>query len=1240
MSNVYHQLSTGSFSQDWSNAGLIAVNDDWSGVPSIVGYLGDIDAGSPTNVDPRTLTGANLGAVDVIANQGNPNTLTNGGVAEFDIANDAVALNGSGTADAPSLVIHLDATGRQDVRVQFSARDLDGSADDATQQLAVQYRIGNSGSWTNVPGGYDADVTTGGSATEVTAFDVTLPTDANNQAQVQVRIVTTNAGGSDEWVGIDDILVSSEEFGGGGEDTTPPELVSTSPADDAAGVSAASSIVLTFDEAVQAGGGNITITDGAGDVRVIDVTDPQVSFSGNTVTINPSTDLAAGASYDVLVDAGAITDTAGNAFAGIAADDLDFTTAVPPALTAIYDIQGDDHVSPLAGQVVTTTGVVIAVDTNGSRGFYIQDPDGDGDAATSDGLFVYLPSGALPAVGRLVQVTGTVTEFTPSGAATGSFSTTELASVASVTDLGAGPAIDAIQIGGAGGLLPPTEDLVAGGLFFESMEGMLVTVKNAVATGPTNDYGEIFTVVDNDDNQDNGANATGLTERGNLLNTPGTGSLGDTNTTGGDFNPERVQIDDDNGVLAGFVSPDVNVGARIGDVTGVVNYDFGNYQVVATQAFAVEEPGSLQKEDGALFGSGDNLLIASYNAENLDPGDGAARFNTIALEIKDRLNLPDIVALQEVQDNDGATNSAATSASTTLQMLVDAINAIAPDGVTYAFIDNPFIGDDSNGGQPGGNIRTAFIYRTDRVSFDPDSLATVGADGGVVTAPSIDQQSDPDHPFFAARPPLVATFTFNGEDVTVVNNHFTSKGGSAPLLGSDQPPFDAGEVQRAAQAQAVNNFVDNLLAQDPDAKIVVAGDLNEFPSEEPIDVIKGTATISDYDSPGSDPFFATATYNPGGLQILFDLLELLPEHERFDYVFEGNSQTLDHVLVSDALNGDALFDVVRINAEFADQTSDHDPLLALLNILPDAVVGNNTAEDLDGTAASDDINGRGGNDTIDGLGGHDTLNGSVGDDSVLGGAGNDSLLGSVGADTLAGGADADRLLGGAGNDDLSGDDGNDILIGGAGADDMAGGEGDDIYYVDDALDTVTEGADAGSDIVRAYVDHTLGDNVERLLLLGTAVEGHGNDLSNMLNGNATGNLLSGAGGNDVMRGYGGADTLEGGDGRDIVDGGLGDDLLTGGAELDTFVFGAGYGTDTITDFSGRGTVGGDRDRIDLRGIDSVHSLDDVVARMSEVDGHVEIDFSDLYGAGNTLIVEDATIAEFKTLDFLLSPAII
>ena len=191
---------------------MIAVNDDWSGVPGIVGYLGDNPSSSVTGVNPTTLVGDSTGAVDVIANQTNPNTLTAGGVAEFDaLANPVVALQGSGTADFPSLIINLDTSGYQNIQFSCNLRDVDGSADNAAQQVAVQYRVGTSGTWTNLPGGYVADASSGPSlATLVTPVSVTLPASANNQAHIQIRVLTTNAPGSDEWIGVDDISATGD----------------------------------------------------------------------------------------------------------------------------------------------------------------------------------------------------------------------------------------------------------------------------------------------------------------------------------------------------------------------------------------------------------------------------------------------------------------------------------------------------------------------------------------------------------------------------------------------------------------------------------------------------------------------------------------------------------------------------------------------------------------------------------------------------------------------------------------------------------------------------------------------------------------------------------------------------------------------------------------------------------------------------------------------------------------------
>jgi hypothetical protein len=202
------------FCQDWTNTGMITMDDAWSGVPGIIGYRGD-DLTTLTGVDPQTLL-ADAGppglVVDVNANRTDPSVFLSGGVCEFELANPVVAFQGSGTADAPSLVLHVNTTGLINIRVSYNLRDVDGGAVSATQQVALHYRVGGgTGSYTNVPAGYVADASNGPSdSTLVTPVNVLLPFACENQAQVQLRIMTTNAVGSDEEIGVDDICVTGD----------------------------------------------------------------------------------------------------------------------------------------------------------------------------------------------------------------------------------------------------------------------------------------------------------------------------------------------------------------------------------------------------------------------------------------------------------------------------------------------------------------------------------------------------------------------------------------------------------------------------------------------------------------------------------------------------------------------------------------------------------------------------------------------------------------------------------------------------------------------------------------------------------------------------------------------------------------------------------------------------------------------------------------------------------------------
>jgi len=145
------------FSQDWTNPALITTSDDWSAVPGIVGFRGD-GLTSADDVDPQTVLGPDSpGVIDVNANIVNPNTYTTGGVTEFAIDNPVVALQGSGTADAPYLLMYLNSTGFQDIVVSYLLRDIDGSTDNSAQQVALHYRVGGVGDYTNVPAAYVAD---------------------------------------------------------------------------------------------------------------------------------------------------------------------------------------------------------------------------------------------------------------------------------------------------------------------------------------------------------------------------------------------------------------------------------------------------------------------------------------------------------------------------------------------------------------------------------------------------------------------------------------------------------------------------------------------------------------------------------------------------------------------------------------------------------------------------------------------------------------------------------------------------------------------------------------------------------------------------------------------------------------------------------------------------------------------------------------------------------------------------
>lgn len=608
-------------------------------------------------------------------------------------------------------------------------------------------------------------------------------------------------------------------------------------------------------------------------------------------------------------------------------------------ITPISQIQGASHVSPYNNQLVETCGVVTAVAFNG---YYIQDPAGDGDPATSEGLFV-LKYGSKPEVGTLLRLRDVVSEYIPGGASTGNLSTTNLTFPAIISSE-TGYALPEAVIIGRSGRTPANEIVISedeinpainlqnqydaeankfnpgtdGIDFYESLEGMLVTIEKPIAVSAIRQFGrfsaEVFVLANHGLDV---APRDARTTRGGINLQPGLDNTGDQN-------PERIQIQFDSTLFGSTNYPSVKVGDKFEDVTGVVGYSFGNFEVNALHDFKIK-PSNIQQEKTRQ--SSDRFLtVATYNVLNLSAvsRDDAQR-NKIASQIAYNLGAPDVIALQEIQDNNGdasdcsSNNSAACAnvldATETLQKLADAI--VAAGGPEYAFftvgplvettVDNR-ADPDTFGGISLGNIRNAFLYNPQRVDLieytglTREQLAVRG-----VTASTA---------FDTSRDPLEAVFEFNGEQVTIINNHFSSRFGSSPIFGGPQPFIQAGEQAREAQSLAMNQLVNWYREEDDDKNVIVLGDLNTF---------EFTNDLSQILSMTDDG------------QVLFNLINKNRDDNKYSYIFEGNSQALDHIFVTEALTEKAQLDYVHVNVDFprlfTDTIgSDHEPLVAVIRL--------------------------------------------------------------------------------------------------------------------------------------------------------------------------------------------------------------------------------------------------------------------------------------------------------------------
>lgn len=743
----------------------------------------------------------------------------------------------------------------------------------------------------------------------------------------------------------------------------------------------------------------------------------------------------------------------------------------PAYYSPILAADGINSFNTASTTLVTVRAVVTAVDTTGNRtGFYITEETQDWDANlnTSEGIFVMATNDAgtnvlggatLPAglaVGDVVTVTARVMEYQ-------SFTNlpiTVLTGATAITRVGTGATLPVLTLD-ASHPIPsailtnvtpnyfdstdgPTFDAARFAMsYFETVESMLVRIPDLVAAdGFTSTSGgqpffKVYSPVHADPDQINSRG--GYTIAGDPpLSPPDTANLDDATNFGGrtvhdgDVNPDIFEIDFTDFAIAApaALNNGVSAGDVIGDALGIIAFDFNEVKFYvrsleeyvesningSTPSLEVVNFGAASVPAGFLYEqSPQSLTTANFNVENLDPTDGAARFAAIANAIVNNLRLPDIITLEEIQDNNGAaagdgTSGTGTDASMTFTMLVNAINsaaATAGSNAVYQWVDE-LPRYNAEGGEPNGNIRVGFLYNTTRVQLGDGSVAATAsiaarrqwtdrigdnvADAGDLIAyndAGLVNTSD----WSGVRNSLLGQFTFNGNTIFVAGNHFKSKGGSANFWQLNQDlasgiPSNAGWDSRVATGEDLYSVLNRIQTGSPNAGIIAGGDYNDFYFYRPLEAATGYT-------------FANGTARNDGAR-LTNLTLTLPEAERYTYMFDGRSQAIDHILVNSVLAGVASYDVVHINTGFNDAStvplSDHDPAVARFDF-------RGFTETITGSSGNDSYDGGEGNDTFFlQQGGNDTVIGGAGNDAVYFGASynaSDRVDGSGGTDQIA-----------------------------------------------------------------------------------------------------------------------------------------------------------------------------------------------------------------------------------------------
>ncbi|MEK4711920.1 DUF6359 domain-containing protein [Sporosarcina sp. FSL K6-5500] len=578
----------------------------------------------------------------------------------------------------------------------------------------------------------------------------------------------------------------------------------------------------------------------------------------------------------------------------------------------IHDIQGEGHTSTFENKTVEgIEGIVTySFELSGSTYYTIQTPDAlaDNNPNTSEAILLYSGKSAWPIqVGDLVAVSGKVSEYAIDGyddRQTTDMKTTQInvrddqsgkvKVVKKNVELPAPIIIDKNNL--------PTEHIDSDNLavfnpdvdaldFWESLEGMRVQVGDVKAVAPQ-DNGDLVTVLES--KKTNSLHGGLLLEENNQ-------------------NADRIQFRlEPNGTARSF---EVATGDKFkGPIVGVVGYSYQNYKIYASldEMKAKHSKGNAKPEETTIVKADDKLTIGSYNLENFSNNKKSTtddKAEKLARAIATDMQSPDVVGVTEVQDNNGQ-DAGNSDASESYGRLIAEIKKAGGVNYEYANIDPV---NNQDGGAPNANIRVGFLYNPARVTLtkgNPEGDATTAVgykDGKLTVNPG---RIDPANAAFnSSRKPLAAQFDFKGESVIVIANHWNSKNGDTPLFGQKQPPVYGSEVQRHKIANIVNDFVKDVKTQNPKANIVSLGDFNDFQFSETLKIHEGDN--------------------------MTNMINKVNTADRYSYVFGGNSQVLDHILVTNNLVDKTEIDILHINADFTDmagRASDHDPVLVQIDV--------------------------------------------------------------------------------------------------------------------------------------------------------------------------------------------------------------------------------------------------------------------------------------------------------------------